>query len=125
MGSAIQVLGRVIPSESNEIELICDSYRVVGSCEIDKLPFSISPKNKIPYGVARQYPHLRTLVKPFPSIARIRSSVICAIHSHFQSIGYTFVNTPILTSNDCEGGSDVFQVRVSVSSIADQRRPLM
>lgn len=110
-GSAVQLLGQIIPSERNGVELVCNSYRVIGGCKQENLPFSINPKNQIPFGVARQYPHLRPLVNPFPSIMRIRSSVISAIHSYYQETGHTFVTTPLITSNDCEGGGDVFQIK--------------
>ncbi|KAH0625235.1 hypothetical protein JD844_033574 [Phrynosoma platyrhinos] len=44
------------------------------------------------------------------ALLRIRSEATGAIHSFFKDNGYTHIHTPIITSNDCEGAGEVFQV---------------
>ena len=61
----------------------------------------------------RQFPHLRARTKSFSSLLRIRDTATAAIHQFFRGCGFVNVHTPILTSSDCEGAGDLFQVRVS------------
>ena len=35
-----------------------------------------------------------------------------AIHEFFQKENFLYVHTPILTSSDCEGAGDLFEVKV-------------
>lgn len=42
---------------------------------------------------------------------RLRSAALMAVHAAFQSQGFFHVHTPVLTSNDCEGGGNVFSVQ--------------
>ena len=41
-----------------------------------------------------------------------------AIHEFFQDRNFLHVHTPILTSSDCEGAGDLFEVKVSIQEIA-------
>ena len=40
----------------------------------------------------------------------MRSAAAFAVHEFFQSRGFTYVNTPIITGSDCEGAGEMFQV---------------
>ncbi len=35
---------------------------------------------------------------------------------YFQNNGYTQIDTPIISGNDCEGAGEVFQVEASISN---------
>ena len=41
---------------------------------------------------------------------RIRNACSNATHNFFQSHGFSYVNTPIISSNDCEGAGEVFDI---------------
>ena len=41
---------------------------------------------------------------------RIRSVAAAAIHRFFQEQGFVYVNTPIITTSDCEGAGEMFRV---------------
>jgi asparaginyl-tRNA synthetase len=41
---------------------------------------------------------------------RVRSALSLAIHQFFQSRGFTYVHTPLITGADCEGAGEMFQV---------------
>ena len=54
--------------------------------------------------------HLRPRTNLIGAVMRVRSSLAFAIHSFFQDRGGQYVNTPIITTSDCEGAGDTFQV---------------
>jgi len=41
---------------------------------------------------------------------RLRNGVSMAIHLFFQSMGFQWIHTPILTCSDCEGAGEMFGV---------------
>ena len=44
------------------------------------------------------------------AVARIRNALAYAIHTFFQQNGFLYVHTPIITTSDCEGAGEMFQV---------------
>jgi asparaginyl-tRNA synthetase len=44
------------------------------------------------------------------AVFRVRSEAAFAIHRFFQDNGFVYVNTPIITGNDCEGAGELFRV---------------
>jgi len=58
----------------------------------------------------REIAHLRPRTKFIGSVARIRNSLAFATHIYFQSRGFFYVHTPIITASDCEGAGEMFQV---------------
>ncbi|CAD2108248.1 asparagine--tRNA ligase, putative [Plasmodium vinckei] len=61
----------------------------------------------------RSFPHLRGRTKLYSSIFRLKSDLIIETFNYFKKKNYTYINTPILTSNDCEGGGELFHVTTS------------
>ena len=58
----------------------------------------------------RTVAHLRPRTNTFSAVFRIRSVAAFAIHEYFQSHGYVYVNTPIITCADCEGSAEMFKL---------------
>jgi asparaginyl-tRNA synthetase len=58
----------------------------------------------------REICHLRPRTNTISCVARIRNSLAYATHQFFQSRGFFYVHTPIITSADCEGAGEMFQV---------------
>jgi asparaginyl-tRNA synthetase len=58
----------------------------------------------------REQTHLKSRISPFNALLRYRNDFICQIHAFFQNQGFMQVHTPILTSTDCEGGGETFEV---------------
>ncbi|KAI4839724.1 asparagine--tRNA ligase [Plasmodium brasilianum] len=56
----------------------------------------------------RNFPHLRARTKLYSSIFRLKSDIIVETFNYFRKKNCTYINTPILTSNDCEGGGKLF-----------------
>ena len=43
-------------------------------------------------------------------VARIRHALALATHTFFDKNGFMWVHTPIITTSDCEGAGEMFQV---------------
>ena len=56
--------------------------------------------------------HLRPRTNTFGAVARVRNAAMVGIHDFFQSEGFIHVHTPVITSNDCEGAGELFEVKV-------------
>lgn len=44
------------------------------------------------------------------AIARIRDELAYASHTYFHDNGFRYIHTPIITTSDCEGAGEMFQV---------------
>ncbi|MBA0701913.1 hypothetical protein Goari_027414 [Gossypium aridum] len=49
------------------------------------------------------------------AIAQIRNALALATHSFFQEHHFLYVHTPIITTSDCEGAGEMFQVTTLIS----------
>lgn len=58
----------------------------------------------------REVAHLRGRTNTFGAVIRIRNSLAFATHQFFQSRGFLYIHTPIITASDCEGAGEMFQV---------------
>lgn len=58
----------------------------------------------------REQAYLRPRANLFNAVFRVRSVAAMAIHNYFQSKGYVYVHTPLITANDGEGAGEMFQV---------------
>jgi asparaginyl-tRNA synthetase len=88
------------------VELKAEKLEVVGNC--DAKAFPIKYKDRHPLEYLRQYPHLRRRTDALASILRVLSEATAAIHSFFKDSGFVHIHTPVITSNDCEGGWRAF-----------------
>ena len=58
----------------------------------------------------REICHLRPRTNTISCVARVRNSLAYATHLFFQTRGFYYIHTPIITSSDCEGAGEMFQV---------------
>ncbi|XP_008705615.1 probable asparagine--tRNA ligase, mitochondrial isoform X3 [Ursus maritimus] len=112
-GSSVEVQGQLVksPSKKQNVELKAEKIEVVGNCDAKAFPFKYKERHPLEY--LRQYPHLRCRTNALGSILRVRSEATAAIHSFFKDSGFVHIHTPIITSNDCEGAGELFQVEPS------------
>ncbi|XP_066444345.1 asparaginyl-tRNA synthetase [Eleutherodactylus coqui] len=112
-GSSVEVCGVLVksPGKKQSAELKAKEIRVIGDCDSQDFPFKI--KERHPPEYVRQHPHLRCRTNTFASLLRVRSAATLAIQQFFQSNGYIHIHTPIITSNDCEGAGELFQVEAA------------
>ncbi|XP_039574222.1 probable asparagine--tRNA ligase, mitochondrial isoform X2 [Passer montanus] len=93
------------------MELQAEAINVVGPCDIWSFPLKMKERHPLEY--VRQFPHLRCRNNTLGALLRIRSEATAGIHSFFQDNGYVHIHTPIITSNDCEGAGELFQIETS------------
>jgi asparaginyl-tRNA synthetase len=58
----------------------------------------------------REWAHLRPRTNTFGAVARVRSELCTSIHDFFKTRGFLYVQTPIITTSDCEGAGEMFRV---------------
>ncbi|KAK7171503.1 hypothetical protein R3I93_003950 [Phoxinus phoxinus] len=110
-GCAVDITGTLekSPNKKQNVELKAQRIEVVGECNPVDFPFKIKERHSLEY--TRQFPHLRCRTNAFSSLLRIRSEATAAIQSFFRESGFVQIHTPVLTSNDCEGAGELFQVQ--------------
>ena len=67
-------------------------------------------KKKMTLEFLREQAYLRPRTNTYSAVFRIRSVAAMAIHEYFQSNGYVYVNTPLITTTDCEGSDQMFKI---------------
>lgn len=80
---------------------------IVGSCDAGAYPLAKKFHNP---ETLRTIAHLRPRTNLIAAVARIRNNLAFATHLFFQSRGFFYVHTPIITASDCEGAGEMFQV---------------
>lgn len=108
IGSAISVVGEIVKSPASEqaIELKAKNIEVAATSEAD---FPLQKKRHT-FEYLRTIAHLRPRSNTFSAVFRVRSLVAFAIHKFFVEKGFVYVQTPIITGNDCEGAGEMFHV---------------
>jgi asparaginyl-tRNA synthetase len=108
-GSSIRVVGELKPSpaKGQAVEVHARELSVYGSADAEKYPLQ---KKGHSFEFLRDIAHLRPRTNTFGAIARVRNALCAAIHEFFQSRGFVYVHTPIITTSDCEGAGQMFQV---------------
>lgn len=67
----------------------------------------------------REICHLRPRSNIIAAVTRVRNTLSMAVHNSLQEEGCLLLHTPVITSNDCEGAGELFDVRRSGGSGAD------
>ena len=108
VGAALIVSGTVklTPEAKQPLELKATAIEVEGTSTPDY------PLQKKRHSVEflRTIQHLRPRTNLFSATFRVRSVAAYAIHEFFQSRGFVYVHTPIITASDCEGAGEMFRV---------------
>ncbi len=106
LGTSLKVVGVVVPSRNDSVEINAAEIAILGKCPAD-YPLQ---KKRHTLEFMRSMPHLRTRTNTFNAMLRIRSCLAQAIHNYFQSRGYSYIHTPLITGSDCEGAGEMFKV---------------
>ena len=67
-------------------------------------------KKRHSFEYLRSIAHLRPRANTFGAVFRMRSALSFAVHQFFHERGFLYVQTPIITTNDCEGAGEMFRV---------------
>ena len=108
-GISVTVIGKLIesPAKGQDVELVADTLKIHGDVDGKEYPIA---KKKLTLEHIRKFPHLRIKTKTMASIARIRNECSRATHNFFQEKEFKYVHTPIISSNDCEGAGETFNI---------------
>lgn len=108
-GSSIYVEGELAasPGKGQSIELPADRIELYGWADPAVYPLQ---KKRHSFEFLRQIAHLRPRTNTIGAAARVRNRLSYAIHQFFQERGFQYINTPIITSSDCEGAGEIFRV---------------
>ena len=109
IGSAVKVNGTIIKSEGGKQshELKLSSIELLGDCPDD---YPLQSKGRPTREFLREIAYLRPRTNLFNNIFRVRSVTAYAIHKYFQEKGFVYFHAPLITSSDCEGAGEMFQV---------------
>lgn len=108
IASAITVTGNLVltPEAKQPFEIKAQNVVIDGTSTPD---YPIQNKRHTMEFLRTQC-HLRARTNTFSAVFRIRSMLAYAIHQFFQERGFVYVHTPIITTSDCEGAGEMFQV---------------
>lgn len=108
IGSALRVKGRVVetPQAKQPYEIKATEIVIEGKSTPD-YPLQ---KKRHTFEYLRTIAHLRPRTNTFSAVFKVRSVLSYAIHRFFEERGFVYVHTPIITSSDCEGAGEMFQV---------------
>ena len=109
-GCSIEAEGELVESQGKgqAVELKADRVTVVGWVE-DPDTYPV-PAKRHTFEYLREQAHLRTRTNTFGAVARVRHRLAMATHEFFDSRGFLWVHTPIITGSDCEGAGEMFRV---------------
>ena len=107
VGSSLEVTGTIVESSgSQDFELKAESIKVLGLAD-ETYPIQAKRHTR---EFLREVGHLRARTNTFNAVFRVRSVAAMAIHKYFQDRNYVYFHAPIITSSDCEGAGEMFQV---------------
>lgn len=110
VGYAVEVTGTLVASEGKgqSVELQAHEMKIVG--EVDDPEHYPIAKKRHTFEYLRQVAHLRPRTNAFGAISRVRTTISSAIHRYFKERRFHWVNTPLITTSDCEGAGELFRV---------------
>ena len=108
-GSSISVGGVLVASEGRRqrIELQAQTLTVWGQADAQTYPLQ---KKRHSFEFLRTIAHLRARTNTYGAVFRVRNACAAAIHDFFQTRGFLWIHTPIITTGDCEGAGEQFAV---------------
>ncbi|NOR25282.1 MAG: asparagine--tRNA ligase [Desulforhopalus sp.] len=108
-GTSVMVEGvlQESPAKGQDVELHATRFRVIGKADPETYPLQ---KKRHSFEFLRELSHLRPRTNALGAVARVRSRLSYAVHKFFQEREFVQVHTPIITTSDCEGAGEMFQV---------------
>lgn len=107
--ASLAITGELVESQGSgqAVELNATEIKIYGKADPEKYP--IQPK-KHSLEFLRENAHLRFRTATFSAVFRIRHAMAFAIHNYFNSKGFVYLHTPIITASDAEGAGQMFRV---------------
>ncbi|CBI38541.3 unnamed protein product, partial [Vitis vinifera] len=103
-----------VPPEGTKqrVEFRVEKVHHVGPVDPAKYPL---PKTRLTLEFLRVFVHFRSRTNMIPAVARICNALAYATHTFFLNHGFLHAHTPIITTSDCEGAGEMFQVTTLIS----------
>ena len=123
-GASVAIIGEVKESlgKGQRVEVHARSLKLLGMADPQTYPLQ---KKGHSMEFLREKAHLRPRTNTFGAIARVRNALCAAIHGFFQARGFLYVQTPIITTSDCEGAGQQFQVTtLDLAKLQQSKGPL-
>ncbi len=95
------------PAKGQDVELLARHIEVLGWADPESYPLQ---KKRHSLEFLRSISHLRPRTNALSAVTRVRARLTVAVNSFFQEQGFIQVHTPIITTSDCEGAGEMFQV---------------
>ncbi len=107
-GAALKVTGTLVasPAKGQALDLEPSAIEILGECD----PSSPVQKAGTSFEFLRGVAHMRPRTNTFGAVFRTRAELSFAVHEFFRGRGFVMAHTPILTTSDCEGAGEMFQV---------------
>jgi asparaginyl-tRNA synthetase len=108
-GCSVRIRGQLkeSPAKGQEVEIHADEIIVVGLADPKTYPLQ---KKRHSFEFLRDLSHLRPRTNALGAVSRVRSRLSYGVHQFFQEKGFFQVHTPIITTSDCEGAGEMFEV---------------
>ena len=121
-GAALRVRGKLVasPGGKQAAELAVDELEIIGGADPETYPLQ---KKRHTLEYLRSIAHLRPRTNTIGAVARVRNQLAYATHKFFQSNGFLYVHTPIITASDCEGAGEQFQVTTLLNGLEGAASP--
>ncbi len=112
-GACVCFEGEIVesPAAGQAVELKAKALTVFGEADPNQYPLQ---KKGASFEFLREIAHLRARGNTFGAVMRIRSLAAHAVHTFFQSRGFHYIQTPIITASDCEGAGEMFSVTTNL-----------
>ncbi len=106
ISSSLEVSGTLVesPAKGQPFELKAAKITVLGASDAD---YPLQKKGHS-FEFLRTIAHLRGRSNTFAAVFRLRSAVSFAIHKFFQEEGFSYIQTPVISTSDAEGAGEVF-----------------
>jgi len=92
------------------VELQVTELEIIGDAHPDDIQKTVMQPKRHSLDFLRDQAHLRFRTNVFGAVFRIRHAVSFAIHDFFNSRGFYYIHTPIITGSDAEGAGEMFRV---------------
>lgn len=108
VGSSLEITGTLVesPAAGQAFELKAKEVKIINLAP-ENYPLQ---KKKHSFEFLREIAHLRGRSNTFSAVFRLRSVLSYGIHKFFQEEGFSYIHTPIISTSDCEGAGEMFQV---------------
>ncbi len=108
-GASVKIEGYLVesPGKNQTVELKAEKIELLGPCDSSEY---LLQKKRHSFEFLRTIAHLRPRTNTQGAVLRVRNALSFATHKFFQEQGFLYIQTPIITGSDCEGGGEMFRV---------------